>query len=299
MKKASLKIVYKTAASLIPYVNNARTHNGKQVAQIAASIKEFGFTNPILIDDQSGIIAGHGRLMAANKLGLDKVPTITLTGLTDSQRRAYILADNRLALSAGWDEELLKTEMLALLKEDFDLPLTGFDDKEIELMIDLSGEEELPKIDASLYGGATAMHRASVPMRHWRETDLLKGDVLDFGCGNEDHEFEKYDAFSKPEVGPLIKKWDVIMCNYVLQVQPAAHLIDQLCALMRALLKPNGIALIAVRNDLKETTVSDRGTQVIMAKEEWEAQLRKFFWVEPQEVKAFHGFVCTNPTGDE
>ena len=110
MQKQDLKVVYRKVSDLIPYARNARTHSDEQVARIAASIKEFGWTNPILIDCESGIIAGHGRVLAARKLGLEKVPTIELSGMTDAQKRAYILADNKLALDAGWDEELLRLE---------------------------------------------------------------------------------------------------------------------------------------------------------------------------------------------
>ena len=109
-EKPELKIVYRQVADLIPYARNARTHSDEQVTRIASSIKEFGFTNPILIDGDNGIIAGHGRLMAAKKLGMREVPTIELSGMTDAQKRAYILADNKLALDAGWDEELLRLE---------------------------------------------------------------------------------------------------------------------------------------------------------------------------------------------
>ena len=124
--KNSLQIDYLPTAGLIPYANNSRTHSEAQVSQVAASIKEFGFTNPILVDESNGIIAGHGRLMAAQKLGLDEVPTITLVGLTDAQRKAYVIADNQLALNSGWNEELLKVELENLLEIDFDINILGF-----------------------------------------------------------------------------------------------------------------------------------------------------------------------------
>lgn len=117
---------------LIPFARNSRTHSDDQVAQIAASIREFGFTNPVLIDAQDGIIAGHGRVMAARKLGLAEVPCIRLAHLSDAQRRAYVIADNKLALNAGWDEELLAVELADLREMDFDLGLTGFDGETIE-----------------------------------------------------------------------------------------------------------------------------------------------------------------------
>jgi len=124
---------YKTVptSSLIPYVRNARTHSPAQVDKIAASIREFGFLNPIITDGQNGIVAGHGRVMAAQKLGLDTLPTIDAAHLTEAQRRAYVLADNRTALDAGWDNDLLKIELQDLDAAGFDLALTGFDLGEI------------------------------------------------------------------------------------------------------------------------------------------------------------------------
>ena len=120
---------------LIPFARNPRTHSEAQVAQIAASIAEFGFNNPILVDTKAGIIAGHGRLLAARKLQLNEVPVIILDHLTDAQKRAYIIADNQLALNAGWDEELLRIELAALQDEDFNLDLIGFEDEELARML--------------------------------------------------------------------------------------------------------------------------------------------------------------------
>lgn len=136
-----MEIVYKKTMDLIPYVNNTRTHSDKQVSQIASSIKEFGFTNPILIDAQGGIIAGHGRLMAANKLKMQEVPCIVLDGLTEAQKKAYIIADNKLALNAGWDEELLKLELENLKELDFDIDLLGFDADELDSLLNIEPEE--------------------------------------------------------------------------------------------------------------------------------------------------------------
>ncbi len=129
--------------SLIPYARNSRTHSDAQVAQIAASIREFGFTNPVLIDGDGGIIAGHGRIMGARKLGLETVPCIRLGHLTDAQKRAYVIADNRLALNAGWDDEMLALELSELAALDFDLQLTGFENDELaELLAGFDGGNE-------------------------------------------------------------------------------------------------------------------------------------------------------------
>ena len=120
---------------LIPYARNARTHSAEQVAQIAASIAEFGFVNPVLIGPDNVIIAGHARLLAARKLGMTEVPVIVLDHLTETQRRALVIADNRLALNAGWDEEMLRVELEALREDDFNLEVLGFDDGELEALL--------------------------------------------------------------------------------------------------------------------------------------------------------------------
>jgi len=126
--KNELKIEYKKTSELIPYVNNSRTHSDEQIKQVASSIKEFSFTNPLLLDEDGGIIAGHGRLQAATLLNMDEVPTITLSGLTKAQRKAYVIADNQLALNAGWDLDTLKLEIETLQELDFDTEVLGFDD---------------------------------------------------------------------------------------------------------------------------------------------------------------------------
>lgn len=135
MKQRQLTVTYARVEDLIPYVNNARTHSDDQVTQIASSIKEFGFNNPILTDGENGVIAGHGRLLAAKKLGLETVPTIELSGLSEAQKKAYILADNKIALNSGWDEELLKIELDDLQLQGIDLETVGFSDEELQNII--------------------------------------------------------------------------------------------------------------------------------------------------------------------
>lgn len=135
-------------SDLIPYARNARTHSEQQVAQIAGSIQEFGFCNPVLIDKANGIIAGHGRVRAADMLKLATVPCIRLDHLTDAQKRAYILADNRIALSSGWDEAMLANELQDLHADEIDLGLTGFDAGELSRLLGL-GDEEIDPPDSS------------------------------------------------------------------------------------------------------------------------------------------------------
>lgn len=155
MKQKQLTVTYKRTEDLIPYVNNARTHSDEQVTQIASSIKEFGFNNPILTDGENGVIAGHGRLLAAKKLGLETVPTIELSGLTEAQKKAYILADNKIALNSGWDIDLLSVELQEL--QDTDLaPVTGFSDEELNTLLsettepaeEEESEKEEPEADS-------------------------------------------------------------------------------------------------------------------------------------------------------
>lgn len=133
---------------LIPYARNSRTHSDDQVTQIASSIREFGFTNPIIVDEQNNIIAGHGRILAANKLKIKDVPCVVVTGWTEAQKKAYVIADNKLALNAGWDNEILRIEFDDLKEIGFDLLLTGFDNNEItNLSFGEVEEIDFPKLN--------------------------------------------------------------------------------------------------------------------------------------------------------
>jgi len=138
-----MKIKQVKIRDLKPYQNNARTHSPKQVEEIARSIKVFGFTNPVLIDQKNMIIAGHGRVMGAKELGMEEVPTIRIEHLSESEKRAYILADNKLAEKAGWDKDILAIELqeLLVIEEDFDVTLTGFETPEIDLILDIDNND--------------------------------------------------------------------------------------------------------------------------------------------------------------
>jgi DNA modification methylase len=187
-----MKIQEVAVNKLIPYAKNSRTHSPEQVGQIAASIKEFGFRNPILVDGV-GIIAGHGRLLAAQKLGLDQVPTIDCSDMTESQKKAYIIADNKLALNAGWDTTMLTVEMKDLEDEGFDLTLLGFDDKELNALLEpevtegLTDEDAVPNVpeepktklgDIYILGNHRLMCGDSTSIDDAEK--LMDGDIADF-----------------------------------------------------------------------------------------------------------------------
>nr|DAH29383.1 MAG TPA: adenine specific DNA methyltransferase [Bacteriophage sp.] len=143
-----LKIEYRKVSELLPYARNARTHSDTQVSQLAASIKEFGFNNPVAIDADGMILCGHGRVMAAQKLGLTEVPTVCLSHLSDTQKKAYILADNKLALNAGWDNDMLKVELEDLKFSNFDLDLVGFSTEELD---EIMNQDEEPEVEDDDY----------------------------------------------------------------------------------------------------------------------------------------------------
>lgn len=149
-KPANYEYAIKKVAELIPFARNSRTHSEQQIGQIAASMLEFGVTNPILIDENGVIIAGHGRVLAATKLDMKTIPCIILAGLTDAQKRAYVIADNKLALNAGWDDEMLASEIKGLIEDDFNLDLLGFDESEIAAFLRQVDPIDMPALDDSM-----------------------------------------------------------------------------------------------------------------------------------------------------
>lgn len=171
---------------LIPYVNNARTHSAEQINKLRASLREFGFINPVIIDREFNVIAGHGRIAAAKAEGISKVPCVFADHLTEAQKKAYILADNRMALDAGWDEEMLKVEIEALQAEDIDISLTGFDEKELATLFDTDSEVTDDDFDLT-----TALQKAAFVQR---------GDIWNVGR----HKLMCGDATSEEDVSALM-----------------------------------------------------------------------------------------------
>lgn len=181
---------YKTVkvANLVPYARNSRTHSAEQVAQIAASIREFGFTNPLLIDEQGGIIAGHGRLLAAQKLGFNEVPAITLQGLSDAQKKAYVIADNQIALNAGWDIDMLRREVESLMEMEFDTGILGFEDEFLSELLDVRDDDEVYNTDEDAVPAEQETHVSTI------------GDVWAMG----DHRLMCGDSTNTSDVAKLM-----------------------------------------------------------------------------------------------
>jgi len=235
-----IEIINIDVNKLIPYVNNARVHSDEQVAQIAASIKEFGWTNPILIDNKNGLIAGHGRLLAARKLGITEVPAIQLDNLTETQKKALILADNKLALNASWDNELLSLELDELKSLDFELDLIGFTDDEMlalmpEVVEGLTDEDAVPDVPET---PVTVLSDIWILGNH----RLMCGDSTSIDAVEKLMNGQKADmVFTDPPYNVAFNgrsgKHDVIK-NDNLPVAEFEQFIDEVCQIIKAI-NPN------------------------------------------------------------
>jgi DNA modification methylase len=239
------KIEWRSVDKLIPYAKNARTHSDEQVAQIAGSIKEFGFNNPVLVDKENSVIAGHGRLMAARKLGMEKVPVVELEHLTESQRKAYVLADNRIALNSGWDTSMLSLE-LQDLKDDIDLSLLGFDPDELDALLNpieetegLTDEDAVPDVpdepktklgDIYILGNHRLMCGDSTSiddvdkLMDGNHVDLIFTDPpynVAFNGRSGKHDVIKNDNLSESDFATFIDE----VCNTIKAIDPKVYYI--------------------------------------------------------------------------
>lgn len=199
MSKTTTEMQLVAVSKLIPYVNNARTHSAEQVMKLRSSLREFGFINPVIIDREYNVIAGHGRIMAAKEEGIKEVPCVFVDYLTEAQKKAYILADNRMAMDAGWDEELLRIEIEALQSEDFDIGLTGFDESEIA---DLFGSDDTSGVKDDDYDLSAALEKA---------TFVKRGDIWTVGR----HRLMCGDATSSEDIDALMdgKKANLVITD--------------------------------------------------------------------------------------
>jgi DNA modification methylase len=244
MKHDTTSFKFAAVEDLIPYVRNSRTHSEAQVTKIAASIREFGFLNPIIVDGESGIIAGHGRLLAAQKLGLAQVPVIEAAHLSEAQKRAYVIADNRLALDAGWDNDLLKIELEDLKLDGFDLALTGFDLDELadllaeptEGLTDEDAVPEVPAVPVTVEGDVWLLGRhrlmcgdstsidAVDKLMAGRKADLLFTDPpynVAFNGRSGKHDVIKNDNLSKDQFEDFIAD----VCGVIRAVDPKVYYV--------------------------------------------------------------------------
>lgn len=199
MSKTTTEMQLVAVSKLIPYVNNARTHSAEQVMKLRSSLREFGFINPVIIDREFNVIAGHGRILAAKEEGILEVPCVFVDYLTEAQKKAYILADNRMAMDAGWDEELLRIEIETLQSEDFDIGLTGFDESEIA---GLFGSDDTSNVKDDDYDLSAALEKAAF---------VERGDIWTVGR----HRLMCGDATSSEDVATLMdgKKANLIITD--------------------------------------------------------------------------------------
>jgi len=280
---------------------NPRTIKAGQLRALRRSLVRFGAVQPVVVNRRSKregwpaksrpvVVGGHQRIKAAAAEEIDTMP-ITWVDLDSAGERQLNLALNKIA--GDWDVAKLQDVVRELGTDTADLGLTGFTDAELRKLVpdgDLAVQEDGG--DATIYGGATAMSRTSAPIACWRKGKLLREPVLDFGSGREGHGFARYDAFHAPDTSLLLARYRTVMCNYVLNVQPALHLVTEILALVFHLVEAKGRVLIAVRNDVPESGRTSRGYQRRMERAEWEELLRPFFLVDCVEESKFLGWTC-------
>lgn len=304
-----------------PY--NPRTIDDDALAALQSSLQSFGWVTPAVVNVRPGgdlvMVGGHQRAIAAEAIGLEDGPVVW-TDLGELQEKALNLALNK--ISGRWDDDLLGQLLEDLSTDAADLiPATGFSAQVEDILDEFKGAIDHspidpaqlfgapPEVDAPppeaappddpnrdprlAFGGATSMTRGSAPMRLWRSRKHLRGRVLDFGAGLDKHRFQKYDPFHHPDPAPLLETWDVVVCNYVLNVQPAEHLVTQIAVLLRRLVEPDtGLVLVAVRADAAGGW-SRRGFQAKRSLEEWLALLDPIFGsVKATRESSFYAFEC-------
>ena len=246
--------ILKETKDLIPYINNSRTHNDKQVNQIVASIKEFGFTNPVLIDENDTVIAGHGRLLACSKLNIQQVPCIVLEGLTEAQKKAYVIADNKLAENAGWDEEMLAIELQSLQEMNYDLDVIGFETDELAEWLGKEEQQEgtgednpyTMSIDAPTYEPKNEQPLISDLTVHDKTDDLIKA-IEHSNCSDDEKKFliqsaERHRQFDFQKIADYYAHASIEMQN--LMEQSALVIIDYKSAYENGFIK--------IKNDMQE-----------------------------------------------
>lgn len=287
---------------LMAHPKNWRRHPEFQGRAVEAVLKEVGWVQQVVVNRRTGLLVdGHLRVEIAKRRGERQIPVLYVD-LTEAEEAKILATLDPLAALAQTDQPYLdillrdvETEQESLQQFLNDLATAEHADQQAR---PAGGSTDTS--DRHTYGGTTSIARSSAPLRYWQEAGLLAGDVLDFGCGQEAHGFQRYDAFTQPDTPLLLRQYDTVMCNYVLNTQPADHLITQICALLWHLARDGGHVLIAVRNDLTASENTSRGWQIAKPAQEW-AQLigDVFAHAEQADATAFHGFTCPVAKGPD
>ena len=294
-KEGEFLVEMRKAEDIHPYHRNPRDNSGA-ISDVAASLKANGWQQPIVVDKEGVIVVGHTRYQAALSMGWATMP-VKIADLSDAAIKAYRLADNKVAERAAWNEDLLKLEVEDLMEmQVLDLDITGFKSDEIDKLLTEPVEPE--RDSEEKYGGATALSRGSSPLRFYREGNLLKGDVLDYGAGKEEHEFAKYDMLTNPDTDVLLRQYDTVMCNYVLNVQPTDHLIDLILVNLYHLTRLNGKILIALVSESSLSGTAATGNRPHKTPKQWGAILSRFFKITPLSG-TFTGYICEKYPDEE
>ena len=289
--QAKPKVLDTRLATLKPYDLNPRD-NARAIHDVAMSLREFGAVQPIVVDADNVIIIGHTRYQAALSEGWTTFPTLKVKDLDEAQVKALRIADNKTGEGAKWNQELLKGEFESLKAYAGDAPaFTGFSSLEVDKMF----QPEVPRKADDLYGGATAIQRGSAPRRFWETQKLVAGSVLDVGGGLDEHDYLVYDIKTQPDPAVLLDQYDVVMCNYVLNVQPTDHLVDMILALLYNLVIEDGKVLIACVDTPNLDYKAACGFRKHKTAGEWLKMIERFFVAERADAN-FCGFICTKAT---
>jgi hypothetical protein len=287
---------------------NPRKITDQKLAALRKSLRKYGHVQLVVVNKRTKrtgwqakatpvIVGGHQTVRAAALERIDEL-AIRWVDLDRYDEQELNIALN--AIDGDWDQKLLAPLLAGLESvkaERGGLETTGFTETEITdiltagLAEDEDEEEELE--DRLLYGGATALERGSVPWRHWKKAKLLEGDVLDFGSGKEDQGVARFDAFTHPDYSVLLERWDTVTCNYVLNTQPADHLVLQICVILAGLLRPGGQVLIACITPGKALDgTRAAGGREAKSRREWEDLLERIFVLERVKSVGFLGWIC-------
>lgn len=280
--------------------NPRKPMDGTMFMALRSLHRKYGSVQPAVVNTRSGnIVGGHQRIRAAAAEGFKDYP-VRYVSLDPTEEKELTIGLNN--VGGEWDDALLTSHLEEIKAEFGGLDATGFDDLEFAALLETTYDSPLAEPDTAptndvsvreMFGGDTSLTRASAPWLHWSAEGLVKGDVLDFGCGQEDNGVARYDPFTHPDAAPLVAKWDTIVCSYVLNTQPSDHLIVQILALLSHMLKPKGALLLAVVAESKSMDgTRAAGGRKTKTRDQWEALVRPMFKVKRSAASGFYGWVC-------